>query len=55
MNSLLTEYDEERVLADIGQERYEDGKSDGIAEGIAIGKTEGIAARKAAGIAEGIL
>lgn len=43
MNSLLTEYDEERVLADIGQERYEDGKSDGIAEGIAIGKTEGIA------------
>lgn len=54
MNSLLTEYDEERVLADIGQERYEDGKSDGIAEGIAIGKTEGIAAGKAAGIAEGI-
>lgn len=25
MNSILTEYDEEQVLADIGQERYEEG------------------------------
>ena len=28
MNSILTEYDEEKVLADIGQERYEDGKAE---------------------------
>lgn len=33
MNSILTEYNEEQVLADIGQERYEDGKADGIAAG----------------------
>ena len=39
MNSILTEYDEEQVLADIGQERYEEGKAEGIAEG----KMEGIA------------
>ena len=34
MNSILTEYDEEKVLADIGQERYEDGKAEGKAESI---------------------
>lgn len=33
MNSILTEYNEEQVLADIGQERYEDGKAEGRAEG----------------------
>lgn len=33
MNAFLTEYDEEKVLADIGQERYEDGKTEGIAKG----------------------
>lgn len=33
MNAFLTEYDEEKVLADIGQERYEDGKAEGITEG----------------------
>ena len=34
MNSILTEYDEEQVLADIGQERYEEGKAEGKMEGI---------------------
>ena len=34
MNSILTEYDEEQVLADIGQERYEEGKAQGKAEDI---------------------
>ena len=34
MNSILTEYDEEQVLADIGQERYEDGIADGKAEDV---------------------
>ena len=34
MNSILTEYDEEQVLADIGQERYEEGKAQGKAEAI---------------------
>lgn len=38
MNAFLTEYDEEKVLADIGQERYEDGKADGKAEGITEGE-----------------
>lgn len=31
MNSILTEYDEEQVLADIGKERFEDGKAEGKA------------------------
>lgn len=34
MNSLLTEYDEEQVLADIGQEYFEDGIARGKAEDI---------------------
>ena len=34
MNSILTEYDEEQVLADIGRERYEDGRVEGKAEDI---------------------
>lgn len=34
MNSILTEYNEEQVLADIGKERYEDGKADGMAEAV---------------------
>ena len=34
MNSILTEYDEEQVLAEVGQEKYEEGRSDGRAEGI---------------------
>lgn len=34
MNSLLTEYDEEQVLADIGQEYFEDGIARGKAESI---------------------
>ena len=34
MNSILTEYNEEQVLADIGQERYEEGKAEGKAEDI---------------------
>lgn len=38
MNSLLTEYDEEQVLADIGQEYFEDG----LKEGKALGKAEAI-------------
>ena len=40
MNSILTEYDEEQVLADIGQERYEEGKAEGKMEGIAEGVLE---------------
>ena len=34
MNSILTEYDEKRVLEDIGQEKYEEGRNSGIASGI---------------------
>lgn len=34
MNSILTEYNEEQVLADIGKEHYEDGLVDGIAGSI---------------------
>ena len=34
MNSILTEYNEEQVLADIGQERYEEGKAEGKAKDI---------------------
>lgn len=30
MNSILTEYDEKRVLEDIGQEKYEEGWASGI-------------------------
>lgn len=37
MNSILTEYDEEQVLAEVGQEKYEEGRSDGRAEGINAG------------------
>lgn len=37
MNSILTEYDEEQVLAEVGQEKYEEGRSDGRAEGINTG------------------
>lgn len=33
VNSLLTEYDEERVLADLSREFYEDGESAGIQKG----------------------
>ena len=40
MNSILTEYDEEQVLADIGQERYDEGKAEGKMEGIAEGVLE---------------
>ena len=42
MNSLLTEYDEEQVLADIGQEYYEDGLKEGKELGEALGKAESI-------------
>lgn len=42
MNSILTEYNEEQVLADIGRERYEDGMAAGKAEGIAAGKAEAV-------------
>ena len=34
VNSLLTEYDEERVLADLSREFYEDGESAGIQKGL---------------------
>ena len=42
VNSLLTEYDEERVLADLSREFYEDGESAGIQKGIQKGLQEGI-------------
>lgn len=38
MNSLLTEYDEERVLADLSREFYEDGEAAGIQKGIQQGR-----------------
>lgn len=40
MNALLTEYDEERVLADIGQERYAEGKIEGKIEEILAGLSD---------------
>ena len=42
VNSLLTEYDEKRVLADLSREFYEDGESAGIQKGIQKGLQEGI-------------
>ena len=41
VNSLLTEYDEERVLADLSREFYEDGESAGIQKGLLKGIQKG--------------
>lgn len=41
MNALLTEYDEEKVMAQIGQESFEDGEAKGKREGKIEGKKEG--------------
>lgn len=41
VNSLLTEYDEERVLADLSREFYEDGESAGIQKGLLKGIPQG--------------
>ena len=42
VNSLLTEYDEERVLADLSREFYEDGESAGIQKGLLKGIQKGL-------------
>ena len=40
-NSILTEYDEERVLAELSRESYEDGEKAGYADGKKVGYTDG--------------
>ncbi|MCI6534893.1 MAG: hypothetical protein MR444_08865 [Lachnospiraceae bacterium] len=40
-NSILTEYDEERVLAELSRESYEDGEKAGYADGQKAGYTDG--------------
>ena len=40
-NSILTEYDEERVLAELSRESYEDGEKAGYADGQKAGYADG--------------
>ncbi|MGE9883831.1 hypothetical protein [Blautia obeum] len=40
-NSILTEYDEERVLAELSRESYEDGEKAGYVDGQKVGYTDG--------------
>lgn len=40
-NSILTEYDEERVLAELSRESYEDGEKAGYVDGQKAGYTDG--------------
>lgn len=42
VNALLTEYDEERVLADLSREFFEDGEEKGREEGLKEGLKEGV-------------
>lgn len=48
-NSILTEYDEERVLAELSRESYEDGEKAGYADGRKVGYADG----KKVGYADG--